>query len=45
MGLAISREVLRRDGFDLKLIKSGIDVNPVFSISTIGNMEVQEEQQ
>lgn len=45
MGLAISREVLRRDGFDLQLVESGIDVNPVFRISTKNEIDAQEQQQ
>lgn len=32
MGLAISRETLRREGFDIELLKAGLDVNPVFRI-------------
>lgn len=33
MGLAISRETLRREGFDVELIRSGVDVSPQFRIS------------
>lgn len=32
MGLAVSREVLRREGFEMELVQSGIDVEPVFKI-------------
>ena len=32
MGLAISRETLRREHFDLELLRSGLDVNPIFRI-------------
>jgi signal transduction histidine kinase len=32
MGLAISRETLRRDGFDVELIEAGLDINPTFRI-------------
>ncbi|WP_137819624.1 ATP-binding protein [Pseudomonas sp. 2FG] len=33
MGLAISRETLRREGFDIELVKAGLDVSPQFRIS------------
>lgn len=33
MGLAISRETLRREGFDIQLVKAGLDVSPQFRIS------------
>ncbi|SNB61559.1 MULTISPECIES: ATP-binding protein [unclassified Pseudomonas] len=32
MGLAISRDTLRRENFDLELLEAGSDVNPVFRI-------------
>lgn len=32
MGLAISRETLRREGFEIDLIKAGLDVSPEFRI-------------
>lgn len=32
MGLAISRETLRREDFDIELVAAGLDVNPVFRI-------------
>ena len=32
MGLAISQQTLRREGFDIELVQSGIDVNPQFKI-------------
>ena len=35
MGLAVSREALRREGFDLELINAGSDVAPLFQIKTI----------
>jgi len=35
MGLAVSRETLRREGFDLELINAGSDVAPLFQIKTI----------
>ncbi|APC75093.1 TPA: ATP-binding protein [Pseudomonas aeruginosa] len=35
MGLAISREVLKREGFEISLLKAGVDVNPAFRISPI----------
>lgn len=34
MGLAVSRETLRREGFDLVLINAGSDVAPLFQIKT-----------
>lgn len=34
MGLAISRDTLQREGFDLELIRAGSDVEPVFRIKT-----------
>lgn len=34
MGLAISRDTLQREGFDLELIQAGSDVEPVFRIKT-----------
>lgn len=33
MGLAISRTTLRREGFDIELIQTGLDVSPKFRIS------------
>jgi signal transduction histidine kinase len=32
MGLAVSRETLRREGFEIDLVKAGLDVNPEFRI-------------
>lgn len=32
MGLAISRQTLRREGFDIELVKAGINVEPQFKI-------------
>ena len=32
MGLAISRETLRREGFEIELISAGLDVSPIFRI-------------
>ena len=34
MGLAVSRDTLRREGFDLELIRAGSDVEPQFLINT-----------
>lgn len=34
MGLAVSKETLRREGFDLELVRAGSDVEPVFRIKT-----------
>lgn len=39
MGLAISREALKRENFEIKLIKTGVDVNPVFKISPMDVMD------
>lgn len=39
MGLSISREVLKRDGFDLNLVATGADINPIFRISPLSTME------
>lgn len=36
MGLAISRQTLRREGFDIELVQSGTDVNPQFKIFSKG---------
>lgn len=36
MGLAICRQTLRREGFDIELVKSGINVNPQFKIFSKG---------
>lgn len=44
MGLAISREVLRRDGFDLVLSACGLGVNPEFRITPIATMDGSEGQ-
>ncbi|CAI8923966.1 ATP-binding protein [Pseudomonas zeae] len=41
MGLAISRETLRREGFELELISSGLESKPVFRIRP---MDDQGEQ-
>lgn len=32
MGLAVSRETLRREGFEIELARAGLDVNPEFRI-------------
>ncbi len=32
MGLAISRQTLQREGFDIELVKSGVEVSPQFKI-------------
>jgi signal transduction histidine kinase len=32
MGLAVSRETLRREGFEIELVKAGLDTNPEFRI-------------
>ncbi len=32
MGLAISQQTLRREGFDIELVQSGVDVSPKFRI-------------
>ena len=45
MGLAISREALKREGFEIELVESGVDVNPVFRISPMDAMEEQGEQE
>ncbi len=42
MGLSISRDALRREGFDLELIRAGTNVEPVFRIRT-AIKEVEEE--
>lgn len=36
MGLAISRQTLRREGFDIELVQSGIGVGPQFKIFSKG---------
>lgn len=41
MGLAVSKETLQRDGFDLELVQVGSDVDPVFRIKTCS---VDEEE-
>ncbi|MCP2019774.1 UNVERIFIED_ORG: signal transduction histidine kinase [Pseudomonas reinekei] len=41
MGLAISRETLRREGFEVELITAGLDLRPVFRIRP---MDEQGEQ-
>jgi len=35
MGLAISRETLKREGFSIELVKAGLDINPQFRISAM----------
>ncbi|NWA02876.1 ATP-binding protein [Pseudomonas gingeri] len=35
MGLAISRDALKREGFNIELVKAGLDVNPQFRISAM----------
>ena len=37
MGLAISRDTLQKEGFDLELIQAGTQVEPVFRIKTVMN--------
>lgn len=39
MGLAISRQTLRREGFDIELVQSGINVNPQFKIFSKGTQD------
>lgn len=39
MGLAISRETLRREGFDIELISTGLDINPIFRIKSMSEGE------
>ena len=39
MGLYVSREILRRDGFDLILVKYGKRTAPVFQIIKTDNTE------
>jgi hypothetical protein len=39
MGLAISRDTLQREGFDVELIRAGSNVQPVFRIKTNPNQE------
>jgi len=34
MGLSVSRDSMRREGFELELIRSGTNVNPMFRIKT-----------
>lgn len=41
MGLAISRETLRREGFDVCLIKAGLDISPVFRIMPMDEQGVE----
>ena len=43
MGLAISRDTLHREGFDLELSQAGTNVEPVFRIKTT-SAENEEEQ-
>ena len=41
MGLAISRDTLQREGFDIELLRAGSNVQPVFRIKIVrGNEEV-----
>jgi signal transduction histidine kinase len=35
MGLAISRETLRHEGFDIELVNAGLNFNPIFRIKTL----------
>ncbi len=41
MGLAISREALQKEGFELELVQFGINKKPVFRISP---MDIKEEK-
>lgn len=36
MGLPVSRDALRREGFDLELTQAGRDIEPVFRINIVG---------
>jgi signal transduction histidine kinase len=45
MGLTISKETLRKEGFDLELIRAGADVEPVFRIKTVSNAAENEDVQ
>ncbi|AFJ47172.1 ATP-binding protein [Shimwellia blattae] len=40
MGLAITKQTLKNEGFDISLIKAGIDVNPVFKIHPVLDKEI-----
>lgn len=42
MGLAISKDTLLRDGFDLDLIQAGSDFNPVFKIKAFSDTQRNE---
>jgi len=42
MGLAVSRDSMRREGFDLELLRSGTNVNPLFRIKTQQGVEDAE---
>lgn len=39
MGLAISREALKKEGFELDLVQFGVDKNPIFKIAPADVME------
>ncbi|MES2818727.1 MAG: ATP-binding protein [Pseudomonadota bacterium] len=41
MGLAISRETLRREGFEIELLQAGLDVKPIFRIKPIDEQGVE----
>jgi len=43
MGLAISKDTLLREGFDLELVQSGSDVYPMFRIRTAADEERGED--
>jgi len=42
MGLAVSRDSMRREGFELELLRSGTNSNPVFRIKTQQGVEEAE---
>lgn len=45
MGLPVSREALRREGFDLELIQAGQDARPVFRIKIVGPQEQEDSHE
>ncbi len=44
MGLYLSREALRREGFDLTLASAGTDVHPMFRIAPAHNERIEDKQ-
>lgn len=42
MGLAVSKDTLQREGFELELIQSGRDVNPIFKIIKLEKLQEEE---